>query len=252
LTRLYPRPDAVFNGLHGRYGEDGCVQGLLNMLEIPYTHSGLLASALAIDKPMAKRLFTDAGIPVAEHVLVRREDVLVGDVMARPYVVKPINEGSSVGVLIVKESDDEQAISEGDWPVGGQVMVERYIPGKELTVTVMGDRPLAVTDITSRQGFYDYKAKYAPGGSSHEVPADLDKAVYDEALRLSLLAHQTLGCRGVSRADLRYDGKQLYMLEINTQPGLTPTSLVPEQAAYAGIPFGELVTWMVENAEYDA
>jgi D-alanine-D-alanine ligase len=252
LTRLYPRPDAVFNGLHGRYGEDGCVQGLLNMLEIPYTHSGLLASALAIDKPMAKRLFTDAGIPVAEHVLVRREDVLVGDVMARPYVVKPINEGSSVGVLIVKESDDEQAISEGDWPVGGQVMVERYIPGKELTVTVMGDRPLAVTEITSRQGFYDYKAKYAPGGSSHEVPADLDKAVYDEALRLSLLAHQTLGCRGVSRADLRYDGKQLYMLEINTQPGLTPTSLVPEQAAYVGIPFGELVTWMVENAEYDA
>ncbi len=252
LTRLYPSPDAVFNGLHGRYGEDGCVQGLLNMLEIPYTHSGLLASALAIDKPMAKRLFTDAGIPVAEHVLVRREDVLVGEVMARPYVVKPINEGSSVGVLIVKESDDEPAISEGDWPVGGQVMVERYIPGKELTVTVMGDRPLAVTEITSRQSFYDYEAKYAPGGSSHEVPADLDKAVYDEALRLSLLAHQTLGCRGVSRADLRYDGKQLYMLEVNTQPGLTPTSLVPEQAAYAGIPFGELVTWMVENAEYDA
>ncbi|MDP6785506.1 MAG: D-alanine--D-alanine ligase [Rhodospirillales bacterium] len=251
LTRLYPRPDAVFNALHGRYGEDGCVQGLLNMLEIPYTHSGLLASALAIDKPMAKRLFADAGIPVAEHVLVRREEVLTGDVMARPYVVKPINEGSSVGVLIVKEGDNEQAFSDSGWPLGGQVLVERYIPGKELTVTVMGDRPLAVTEITSRRGFYDYEAKYAPGGSSHVVPAELDKAVYDEALRLSLLAHQTLGCRGVSRADLRYDGQQLYMLEINTQPGLTPTSLVPEQAAHVEIPFGELVAWMVENAEYD-
>ncbi len=251
LTRLYPRPDAVFNALHGRYGEDGCVQGLLNMLEIPYTHSGLLASALAIDKPMAKRLFADAGIPVAEHVLVRREEVLTGDVMARPYVVKPINEGSSVGVLIVKEGDNEQAFSDSGWPLGGQVLVERYIPGKELTVTVMGDRPLAVTEITSRRVFYEYEAKYAPVGSSHVVPAELDKAVYDEALRLSLLAHQTLGCRGVSRADLRYDGQQLYMLEINTQPGLTPTSLVPEQAAHVEIPFGELVAWMVENAEYD-
>ena len=252
LTRLYPRPDAVFNALHGRYGEDGCVQGLLNMLEIPYTHSGLLASALAIDKPMAKRLFTDAGIPVAEHVIVGREEVLAGDVMARPYVVKPTNEGSSVGVHIVKEGDNEQAFSESGWPVGGRVLVERFIPGKELTVTVMGDRPLAVTDITSQRGFYDYEAKYTPGGSVHVVPADLDKLVYDEALRISLLAHQTLGCRGVSRADLRYDGEQLYMLEINTQPGLTPTSLVPEQAAYVGIPFPELVDWMVENAEYDA
>ena len=252
LTRLYPRPDAVFNALHGRYGEDGCVQGLLNMLEIPYTHSGLLASALAIDKPMAKRLFADAGIPVAEHTIVSREEVLAGDVMARPYVVKPTNEGSSVGVHIVKEGDNEGAFSESGWPVGGQVLVERFIRGKELTVTVMGDRPLAVTDITSQRGFYDYEAKYAPGGSAHAVPADLDKPVYDEALRISLLAHQTLGCRGVSRADLRYDGEQLYMLEINTQPGLTPTSLVPEQAAYAGIPFPELVDWMVENAEYDA
>ena len=252
LTRLYPRPDAVFNALHGRYGEDGCVQGLLNMLEIPYTHSGLLASALAIDKPMAKRLFADAGIPVAEHTIVSSEEVLAGDVMARPYVVKPTNEGSSVGVHIVQKGDNEGAYSESGWSVGGQVLVERFIPGKELTVTIMGDRPLAVTDITSQRGFYDYKAKYAPGGSAHAVPADLDKPVYDEALRISLLAHQTLGCRGVSRADLRYDGEQLYMLEINTQPGLTPTSLVPEQAAYAGIPFPELVDWMVENAEYDA
>ena len=252
LTRLYPRPDAVFNALHGRYGEDGCVQGLLNMLEVPYTHSGLLASALAMDKPMAKRLFAAAGIPVAEHAVVRREEVLAGDVMARPYVVKPTNEGSSVGVHIVEEGDNETPFSDSGWPSGGQVLVERFIPGKELTVTVMGDRPLAVTEITSRRAFYDYEAKYAMGGSAHVVPADLEKPVYDEALRISLLAHQTLGCRGVSRADLRCDGERLYMLEINTQPGMTPTSLVPEQAAHAGIPFGELVAWMVENAEYDA
>jgi D-alanine-D-alanine ligase len=252
LTRLYPRPDAVFNALHGRFGEDGCVQGLLNMLEVPYTHSGLLASALAMDKPMAKGLFAAAGIPVAEHVVVCREDIVAGDVTARPYVVKPTNEGSSVGVHIVKEGDNEVPFSDGGWPSGAQVLVERYIPGKELTVTVMGDRPLAVTEITSRRGFYDYEAKYAPGGSAHVVPADLAKPVYDEALRISLLAHQTLGCRGVSRADLRCDGERLYMLEINTQPGMTPTSLVPEQAAHADISFGELVAWMVENAEYDA
>jgi D-alanine-D-alanine ligase len=252
LTRLYPRPDAVFNALHGRYGEDGCVQGLLNMLEVPYTHSGLLASALAMDKPMAKRLFAAAGIPMAEHAVVRREDILAGDVMARPYVIKPTNEGSSVGVHIVEEGDNETPFSDGGWPSGGQVMVERYIPGKELTVTVMGDRPLSVTEITSRGAFYDYRAKYAEGGSAHILPADIEKPVYEEALRISLLAHQTLGCRGVSRADLRYDGEQLYLLEINTQPGMTPTSLVPEQAAHAGIGFGELVAWMVENAEYDA
>ena len=251
LTRLYPRPDAVFNALHGRYGEDGCVQGLLNMIEVPYTHSGLSASALAMDKPMAKRLFAAAGIPVAEHVVVSREEVRAGDVMVRPYVLKPTNEGSSVGVHIVNEGDNVPPFSDSGWPSGGQVLAERFIPGKELTVTVMGDRPLAVTEITSQRGFYDYEAKYAPGGSAHVVPADLEKPVYDEALRISLLAHQTLGCRGVSRADLRYDGEQLYMLEINTQPGMTPTSLVPEQAAYAGISFGELVAWMVENAEYD-
>ena len=251
LTRLYPRPEVIFNALHGRYGEDGCVQGLLNMLEIPYTHSGLMASALAIDKPMAKRLFAEVGIPVAEHVIIGRETFLAGDVMARPYVVKPTNEGSSVGVHIVNEGDNEQPFADNGWPFGGRAMVERFIPGKELTVTIMGDRPLAVTDITARRGFYDYEAKYAPGGSAHVVPADLATTIYDEALRLSLLAHQTLGCRGVSRADLRFDGEQLYMLEINTQPGLTPTSLAPEQAAYAGISFPELVDWMVENAEYD-
>ena len=251
MTRLYPRPDAVFNALHGRYGEDGCVQGLLNILDIPYTHSGLLASALAMDKPMAKRLFAAAGIPVAEHRIVRRDDVVRGDVMARPYVVKPLNEGSSVGVTIVLEGDNTPPFTDANWPFGEEVMVERFVPGKELTVAVMGDKALAVTEITTDRGFYDYDAKYAEGGSAHLVPAPLEPAVYDEVMRLSALAHEALGCRGVSRADLRYDGETVYLLEINTQPGMTHTSLVPEQAAHVGLSFEELVSWMVENVECD-
>lgn len=251
MTRLYPRPDAVFNALHGRYGEDGCVQGLLNILDIPYTHSGLLASALAMDKPMAKRLFAAAGIPVAEHKIVRREEMTGGDVMARPYVVKPLNEGSSVGVTIVHEGDNEPPFTDENWPFGEKVMVERFVPGKELTVAVMGDKALAVTEITTDRGFYDYDAKYAEGGSAHLVPAPLEPAVYDEVMRLSALAHEALGCRGVSRADLRYDGETVYLLEINTQPGMTHTSLVPEQAAHVGLSFEELVSWMVENVECD-
>ena len=251
MTRLYPRPDAVFNALHGRYGEDGCVQGLLNILDIPYTHSGLLAPALAMDKPMAKRLFAAAGIPVAEHRIVRRDDVVRGDVMARPYVVKPLNEGSSVGVTIVLEGDNAPPFTDADWPFGEEVMVERFVPGKELTVAVMGDKALAVTEITTDRGFYDYDAKYSDGGSAHLVPAPLEPAVYDEVMRLSALAHEALGCRGVSRADLRYDGETVYLLEINTQPGMTHTSLVPEQAAHVGLSFEELVSWMVENVECD-
>ncbi len=251
MTRLYPRPDAVFNALHGRYGEDGCVQGLLNILEIPYTHSGLLASALAMDKPMAKRLFATAGIPVAEHKVVRRDEAVRGDVMARPYVVKPLNEGSSVGVTIVLEGDNTPLFTDANWPFGEEVMVERFVPGKELTVAVMGDKALAVTEITTDRGFYDYDAKYSEGGSAHLVPAPLDPAVYDEVMRLSALAHEALGCRGVSRADLRYDGETVYLLEINTQPGMTHTSLVPEQAAHVGLSFEELVSWMVENVECD-
>ena len=251
MTRLYPRPDAVFNALHGRYGEDGCVQGLLNILDIPYTHSGLLASALAMDKPMAKCLFAAAGIPVAEHKIVRREDTVRGDVMARPYVVKPLNEGSSVGVTIVLEDDNTPPFTDADWPFGEEVMVERFVPGKELTVAVMGDKALAVTEITTDRGFYDYDAKYSEGGSAHLVPAPLEPAVYDEVMRLSALAHEALGCRGVSRADLRYDGETVYLLEINTQPGMTHTSLVPEQAAHVGLSFEELVSWMVENVECD-
>ncbi len=251
LARLDPPPDAVFNALHGRFGEDGCVQGLLNLLEIPYTHSGMLASALAMDKPMAKRLFTAAGIPVAEHKIVHRDEVTAGDVMPRPYVVKPLTEGSSVGVHIVLEGDNAVPIRDTDWPFGDWVMVERFVPGKELTVAVKGDEPLAVTEITIDRGFYDYDAKYAEGGSVHLVPAPLPAEVYDETLRIAALAHRTLGCRGVSRADLRYDGETVFLLEINTQPGMTPTSLVPEQAAHTGMSFQDLVVWMVENVACD-
>ncbi len=252
MTRLFPRPDAVFNALHGRFGEDGCVQGLLDILDIPYTHSGLLASALAMDKPMAKRLFVDAGIPVAEHLIVTREDILAGDVMDRPYVIKPLNEGSSVGVHIVLEGDNEPLFGDTGWPFGDRVMVEKFIPGLELTVAVMGDKALAVTDIQTGREFYDYDAKYVDGGSNHVIPADIDAQVAEEVMRLAVLAHQTLGCRGVSRADFRYDGETPYLLEINTQPGMTTTSLVPEQAVHAGISFQELVVWMVDNAECDA
>jgi len=249
MTRLYPRPDAIFNALHGRYGEDGCVQGLLDILDIPYTHSGLLASALAMNKPMAKRLFAAAGIPIPEHVVATVDEIRTGDVMSRPYVIKPLNEGSSVGVHIVREGDNDPLFGESGWPYGDEVMVETFIPGRELTVSVMGDRPLAVTEIKTSRGFYDYDAKYASGGSSHVVPAELDAPVYDRAMRLALLAHQTLGCRGVTRADLRCDGDDLYLLEVNTQPGMTPTSLVPEQAAHVGLSFKDLCVWMVDNAE---
>ncbi|NQV57364.1 MAG: D-alanine--D-alanine ligase [Rhodospirillales bacterium] len=250
LTRLYPKPDAAFNALHGRYGEDGCVQGLLNILEVPYTHSGLLASALAMDKPAAKSLFAAQGILVAEHIIAGREDFAAGISMDPPYVIKPLNEGSSVGVRVVRKSDNFKP-EEESWFYGNEVMVEKFIEGRELTVAVMGDRALGVTEITTRHRFYDYDAKYAEGGSKHHLPAEIPADVADEAMRISVLAHQTLGCRGISRADIRFDGNDLYMLEVNTQPGMIPTSLVPEQAAYAGYSFAELVGWLVENATCD-
>jgi len=252
MTRLYPRPDAIFNALHGRFGEDGCVQGVLDILDIPYTHSGLLASALAMNKPMAKRLFADAGIPVPEHKIATADEIIAGDVMERPYVVKPVNEGSSVGVHIVMEGDNEPVFGDSGWPYGDRVMVEKFIPGRELTVSVVGHKALAVTEILTGREFYDYDAKYADGGSRHVVPAEIEADVTDEAMRLAVLAHQTLGCRGVSRADFRLDGKALYLLEINTQPGMTPTSLVPEQAVHTGLSFQDLVVWMVDNAECDS
>lgn len=252
LTRLFPRPDAIFNALHGRYGEDGCIQGILDILGIPYTHSGLLASAVAMDKPMAKKLFAVEGVPVVEHVLATQAQIMAGDPMPRPYVIKPTNEGSSVGVHIVREGANAPPLfGDSGWPANRTMMVERFIPGRELTVAVMGDKPLAVTEITTGRGFYDYEAKYAPGGSRHVVPAEIPADIYQQAMACGLAAHQALGCRGVSRADLRYDGKNVYVLEVNTQPGMTPTSLVPEQAAHVGINFDELVRWMVENAECD-
>jgi len=257
VAALEPRPDVVFNALHGRFGEDGCVQGVLEFMSIPYTHSGLLASALAMDKPMAKRLFAAAGLRCPEGVVTDIRTVERGDPVARPYVVKPANEGSSVGVRIVRAGDN-QPVRAADWKFDPRVVVERFVPGKELTVAVMGDRALAVTELKSHTAFYDYEAKYTEGCTDHLIPAPIPQPVYDEALRMAKLAHDTLGCRGVSRSDFRYDDtgdggpNRLYLLEVNTQPGMTPLSLVPEQAKYRGISFPELVGWMVENARCDA
>lgn len=254
---LTPAPDAAFNALHGRWGEDGCIQGMLEFLQIPYTHSGVLASALAMDKPMAKRLFAAAGLLCPEGFLVSRDEVAKGDVIERPYVIKPYNEGSSVGVKIVTQGTNVPPLQGADWSFGEIVLVERFVPGRELTVAVMGDRPLAVTEIQPQVGFYDYDAKYTEGRAEHLVPAPVPQAIYDEALETALAAHQLLGCRGISRADFRYDDTQgepgrLYLLEVNTQPGMTPLSLVPEQAAYLGTSFPELCAWLVENAACDS
>lgn len=250
LTQLYPIPDKVFNALHGRFGEDGCVQGFLNILGVPYTHSGVLASALAMDKPMSKRVFKEVGITVADHQILTREQLSQTVFGSKPHVIKPLNEGSSVGVNIIFEGDSYTP-TEKEWPFGSHVMAEQYISGRELTVAVMGERALGVTEIKTGHLFYDYDAKYSDGGSIHQVPAQLPQDIYDEAMRISVLAHKTLGCRGISRADMRYDGKNLYLLEVNTQPGMTPTSLVPEQASYANISFENLVVWLVEHAECD-
>lgn len=250
LTQLYPIPDKVFNALHGRFGEDGCVQGFLNILGVPYTHSGVLASALAMDKPMSKRVFKEVGITVADHQILTREQLSQTVFGSKPHVIKPLNEGSSVGVNIIFEGGSYTP-TEKEWPFGSHVMAEQYIPGRELTVAVMGERALGVTEIKTGHLFYDYDAKYSDGGSIHQVPAQLPQDIYDEAMRISVLAHKTLGCRGISRADMRYDGKDLYLLEVNTQPGMTPTSLVPEQASYANISFENLVVWLVEHAECD-
>jgi D-alanine-D-alanine ligase len=251
------RPDVVFNALHGRFGEDGRIQGILDIMGLPYTHSGALASAIAMDKPTAKAMFAAAGIPVAEDIIVGPEafaDPAV-EPMPRPYVVKPLNEGSSVEVHVVLEDSNIGERLRTHWPFGRRAMVERFIPGRELTVSVMGEgadaRPLAITEITTGRGFYDYDAKYAAGGSRHILPAELDPALAARCLDLSARAHRALGCRGVSRADLRLDGADLYVLEVNTQPGMTATSLVPEQAAHVGLSFPALCAWMVEAATCD-
>lgn len=253
LVALQPRPDAVFNALHGRFGEDGVVQGLLEILDIPYTHSGVLASALAMDKPVARRLFRDAGLNVAEGLVLTRDEVLAGDFMVPPYVIKPINEGSSVGVRIVHGGDNAPPFEKVAWPFGDQVLIERYIPGREIQVAVMGDRALGAIEIRPKGEFYDYEAKYTAGKADHLMPAPLSPGVYEEALHIGLTAHQSLGCRGVTRTDLRYDDTRtdpgkFYVLEVNTQPGMTPLSLVPEISAHLGISFDQLVAMMVEDA----
>ena len=253
LGRL--RPDVVFNALHGRFGEDGRVQGLLDHLAIPYTHSGVLASALAMDKPMAKRVFTSAGLRCPEGIETTLARVLADPPLAPPFVVKPAAEGSSVGVTIVLDDDLRALTDRNDVDPDCRLLVERYVPGRELTCAVLGDEPLAVTEIRPNDGFYDYRAKYTEGFASHLVPAPLSPDLDDEVMAAALVAHRVLGCRGVSRADFRLDPAHgsagLHLLEVNTQPGMTPLSLVPEQAAYRGIAFPDLVVRLVEWARCD-
>ncbi len=257
LASLEPAPDVAFNALHGRYGEDGCIQGLLNLLQIPYTHSGVLASALAMDKVAARAIFAAEDIGIADAVVATPEELQAGDVLPPPYVIKPINEGSSVGVHIVRDGDNRPPLD--DMPdATQQLLVERYIPGRELTVAVKGahadaPRALAVTELRPLSGFYSYEAKYTDGKTEHLIPAPVPPEVYDRAMNWAAAAHRALGCRGVSRSDLRYDddNDELVMLEVNTQPGMTQLSLVPEQAAHTGIAFTELVGWLVETAQCD-
>jgi len=250
------KPDVALNALHGVWGEDGCVQGILETLQIPYTHSGVMASAVAMDKDKSKAVLKAAGIVVPGGGLFDRHEVAARHVIAPPYVVKPNAEGSSVGVYLVREGANRPIAEVGEpgWTYGEQVMVEPFIAGKELAVTVLGEksgpRALTVTDITPTKGFYDYEAKYAPGGSRHVLPADIPAHVFEAALRISERAHAALGCRGVTRSDFRYDdlNDDLVLLEVNTQPGMTPTSLAPEQAAFTGMAYVDLVRWMVEDA----
>ena len=253
LTQL--KPDVALNVLHGRPGEDGTLQGMLEVMNIPYTHSGVLASSLAMQKDLAKIMLNAAGVPVPEGMVVSRHDAAKTHLLERPYVIKPIAEGSSVGVFIVTEEHEHppQELFREDWAFGERVLCERYIPGKELTCAVMGDEALGVTEIVPKVRFYDYEAKYAPGGSEHVLPAKILPKVYQEVRRLTLHAPQALACRGVTRADFRYDDRSegtegLACLEVNTQPGMTETSLVPELAAHAGVTFDELVQWMIEDA----
>ncbi len=245
-------PDVVFNALHGRWGEDGAIQGVLEWLQIPYTHSGILASALTLDKQRTKDVYRNVGLPVVDSVLAAADDVRAAHVMSPPYVVKPYNEGSSVGIYIVDKDVNDPPQLADDMP--DQVMVEAFAPGRELTTTVMGDRALTVTDIIT-DGWYDYHAKYAPGGSRHVLPADIPTDIFDACMDYALRAHQALGCRGVTRTDFRWDDTRgidgLILLETNTQPGMTPTSLTPEQAAHVGVTFPQLCRWMVEDASCD-
>ena len=252
------KPDVALNVLHGRPGEDGTLQGLLEVLGIPYSHSGVLASALAMKKDIAKSVLKSAGVPVPGGMVAARKEAAKRHLLPPPYVIKPVAEGSSVGVFIVREDHKHppQELTRADWAFGDQILVEPYIPGKELTCAVMGELALGVIEIVPTVKFYDYEAKYAPGGSKHLLPAPIAADVYREVQRLALAAHRALGCRGVTRSDFRFDdslgaAKGLFCLEVNTQPGMTETSLVPELAAHAGISFEDLVKWMVEDASLD-
>jgi len=255
-TLRHLNPDVAFNALHGPYGEDGLIQGVLEFLNIPYTHSGVLASALAMNKEKAKKIAKTAGIPIAESRVVTREEAAEGHILKPPYVIKPVAEGSSFGVLIVKEDaiHPPQELYRDNWPYGDNLMVERFVAGRELTCSVMGDVALGVTEIkTDAEKFYDFDAKYKPGGSKHIIPAEIKPNIYHKILQWSLDAHRVLGCRGVTRSDFRLDDGlmgtgELVWLEVNTQPGMTPTSLLPEQAAYAGHTWEELLSWIVEDA----
>ncbi len=249
------RPDVVFNALHGRFGEDGRVQGLLDLLGIPYTHSGVLASALAMDKPMARRIFAEAGLRVPEGRELRYAELLADPPFPPPFVAKPAAEGSSVGVVIVRRPDLAELRRRDDVEPDARMLVERYVPGHELTCSVLGGEPLAVTEIRAEEGFYDYRAKYTPNVARHLLPAPLPGAIYARVMEAAATAHRALGCRGLSRADFRYDpgeGEEgLYILEVNTQPGMTPLSLAPEQAAHCGLSFADLVVRLVEEARCD-
>ena len=256
---LQLKPDVAFNALHGKAGEDGAIQGLLELLRIPYTHSGVLASALAMHKERAKTVLAAAGVPVAEGVVVDRREAARRHVLPPPYVLKPVAEGSSFGVVIVKadRGHPPQEVAREDWPYGDELLAERFVDGKELTCAVIGDRALGVIEILPvSEAFYGYDAKYTKGGSIHVLPADIKPNIYHDVQNLALRAHRALGCRGVTRADFRFDPEpgedgELICLEVNTQPGMTETSLTPEMAAHAGISFGELVEWIVEDASCD-
>ncbi|MCP5411931.1 MAG: D-alanine--D-alanine ligase [Alphaproteobacteria bacterium] len=256
-------PDAVFNALHGRFGEDGTVQGILEWLQLPYTHSGVLASALAMHKERTKDVYRAAGLPVVKSIVCDRHKAAQGHLMEPPYVVKPVNEGSSVGIFIIRKGDNRPPAELGSdtWNLSSEMMVEEFVPGRELTVSVIGAnqfgpaRPLGVTEITTALDFYDYEAKYAPGGSAHVIPANVPEKIAHDCMEMAVTAHEALGCRGVSRTDFRYDDTgavpRLILLETNTQPGMTPTSLVPEQAAHVGMSYAQLCRWMVEDASCD-
>ena len=257
LARL--KPDVAFNALHGKVGEDGTIQGVLEVLRIPYTHSGVLASALAMQKDLAKTVLAAAGVPVAHGLVVDRHEAARRHALEPPYVLKPVSEGSSFGVVIVKEdrAHPPQEVGRADWPYGDALLAEKFVAGKELTCAVMGERVFDIIEIEAvSEAFYGYDAKYAKGGSRHILPANLKPNIYHKVQELTLRAHRALGCRGVSRADFRFDETkgdegELVCLEVNTQPGMTETSLVPDMAAYAGMSFADLVAWMVEDASCD-